>query len=118
MYATCITLNLFIIHNISNPNGVLVNLSGPFTTCFLTDPCCSQGKFIKITFDVSGYISGANIETYLLEKARVIRQALNERTFHIFYQMLYGATKEMKGLSSILILLLLLPISWVIMFIH
>ena len=56
-----------------------------------------QGKFIKITFDVSGYISGANIETYLLEKARVIRQALNERTFHIFYQMLYGATKEMKG---------------------
>ncbi|KAL5253440.1 hypothetical protein ACHWQZ_G013281 [Mnemiopsis leidyi] len=54
------------------------------------------GKFIKITFDVSGYISGANIETYLLEKARVIRQALNERTFHIFYQMLYGATKEMK----------------------
>jgi len=54
------------------------------------------GKFIKITFDVSGYISGANIETYLLEKARVIRQALAERTFHIFYQMLYGATKEMK----------------------
>eukprot|EP00116_Pleurobrachia_bachei_P006996 sb/3467258/ len=54
------------------------------------------GKFIRITFDVSGYISGANIETYLLEKARVIRQALSERTFHIFYQMLYGATKEMK----------------------
>ena len=55
------------------------------------------GKFIRITFDVSGYISGANIETYLLEKARVIRQALAERTFHIFYQFLYGATKEMKG---------------------
>ena len=63
----------------------------------IVTPSFSQGKFIKITFDVSGYISGANIETYLLEKARVIRQALNERTFHIFYQMLYGATKEMKG---------------------
>ena len=65
--------------------------------CYLNIMSRTQGKFIRITFDVSGYISGANIETYLLEKARVIRQALNERTFHIFYQMIYGATKEMRG---------------------
>merc|ERR1719210_2525933 len=55
------------------------------------------GKFIRINFDASGYIAGANIETYLLEKARIIRQAGDERSFHIFYQLLMGATKEFKS---------------------
>ena len=35
-------------------------------------------------------------ETYLLEKARIIRQAGDERSFHIFYQLLMGASKEFK----------------------
>merc|ERR1719264_1814623 len=55
------------------------------------------GKFIRINFDASGYIAGANIETYLLEKARIIRQAPDERTFHIFYQLLMGASSELKS---------------------
>merc|ERR1719330_1972996 len=55
------------------------------------------GKFVRINFDASGYIAGANIETYLLEKARIIRQAGDERSFHIFYQLLMGATKEFKS---------------------
>ncbi|XP_075035862.1 myosin-11 isoform X3 [Mixophyes fleayi] len=49
------------------------------------------GKFIRINFDVTGYIVGANIETYLLEKSRAIRQAKEERTFHIFYYMIQGS---------------------------
>ncbi|XP_013083692.2 myosin heavy chain, non-muscle isoform X1 [Biomphalaria glabrata] len=54
------------------------------------------GKFIRINFDSSGYISGANIETYLLEKSRAVRQAESERAFHIFYQFLHGATPQQR----------------------
>eukprot|EP01121_Diplochlamys_sp_Union-15-3_P003572 TRINITY_DN1350_c0_g2_i1.p1 TRINITY_DN1350_c0_g2~~TRINITY_DN1350_c0_g2_i1.p1 ORF type:complete len:1508 (-),score=393.15 TRINITY_DN1350_c0_g2_i1:16-4539(-) len=46
------------------------------------------GKFIKITFDKSGFISGASIVSYLLEKSRVVHQGKGERCFHIFYQIM------------------------------
>lgn len=52
------------------------------------------GKFIRVNFDASGYIAGANIETYLLEKSRTIRQQHDERSFHVFYQFLNGASPE------------------------
>ncbi|KAM9857328.1 myosin-9-like [Aulostomus maculatus] len=55
------------------------------------------GKFIRINFDVNGYIVGANIETYLLEKSRAIRQAQEERSFHVFYYMLSGAGDKLRS---------------------
>jgi len=55
------------------------------------------GKFIRINFDNSGFIAGANIDTYLLEKARMVRQSPEERTFHIFYQLLNGASLEYRN---------------------
>ncbi|CAF1238599.1 unnamed protein product [Rotaria sordida] len=49
------------------------------------------GKFIRIHFGSSGKIAGADIEVYLLEKARVIFQQPAERTYHIFYQLCSNA---------------------------
>uniref|UniRef100_A0A6Q2XGX2 Myosin-9 n=1 Tax=Esox lucius TaxID=8010 RepID=A0A6Q2XGX2_ESOLU len=60
------------------------------------------GKFIRINFDVNGYIVGANIETYLLEKSRAIRQAKDERTFHVFYYMLTGAGDKLRCKPSLI----------------
>ncbi|XP_044037579.1 myosin-11-like isoform X2 [Siniperca chuatsi] len=54
------------------------------------------GKFIKLNFDVTGYLVGANIDTYLLEKSRCIRQANTERAFHIFYYMVAGTKDKMR----------------------
>ncbi|GAM17155.1 hypothetical protein SAMD00019534_003300 [Acytostelium subglobosum LB1] len=54
------------------------------------------GKFIEIHFNDSGSIIGAKILTYLLEKSRLVRQVFNERNYHIFYQLLVGASDEMR----------------------
>ncbi|XP_058451351.1 myosin heavy chain, muscle isoform X12 [Malaya genurostris] len=54
------------------------------------------GKFIRIHFTGSGKLAGADIETYLLEKARVISQQSLERSYHIFYQIMSGAVKGLK----------------------
>ncbi|XP_030554858.1 myosin heavy chain, muscle isoform X5 [Drosophila novamexicana] len=61
------------------------------------------GKFIRIHFGPSGKLAGADIETYLLEKARVISQQSLERSYHIFYQIMSGAVagvKEICGLTD------------------
>jgi hypothetical protein len=48
------------------------------------------GKFIEIQFTRTGRLVGAQIETYLLEKVRLVTQSLGERNYHIFYEMLSG----------------------------
>ena len=44
------------------------------------------GKWINVHFDRRSTVTGAEIKTYLLEKARVVQQANDERNYHIFYQ--------------------------------
>ncbi|KAI5058537.1 hypothetical protein GOP47_0026707 [Adiantum capillus-veneris] len=54
------------------------------------------GKLIDIYFDCSGKICGARIQTYLLEKSRVVQQADSERSYHIFYQLCAGAHDSLR----------------------
>ncbi|XP_019622363.1 PREDICTED: unconventional myosin-Va-like isoform X2 [Branchiostoma belcheri] len=49
------------------------------------------GKYIQIGFNKNYTIIGANMRTYLLEKSRIVFQAENERTYHIFYQLCAAA---------------------------
>lgn len=52
------------------------------------------GKYIEIMFDERTNIIGAKIRTYLLERSRLVFQPLKERNYHIFYQLVAGATDD------------------------
>merc|ERR1719228_723451 len=59
------------------------------------------GKFIRIHFGGTGKLSGADIESYLLEKARVISQQSLERSYHIFYEMMSDQVPYLKPLCKL-----------------
>ena len=51
--------------------------------------CMLEKKNVKLI--------GSKCETFLLEKSRVVLHSQNERSFHIFYQMLNGASATQKS---------------------
>ncbi|CAJ1957019.1 unnamed protein product [Sphenostylis stenocarpa] len=54
------------------------------------------GKLIEIHFSAMGKICGAVVQTFLLEKSRVVQLALDERSYHIFYQLCAGSSRDLK----------------------
>ncbi|XP_010922002.1 myosin-1 [Elaeis guineensis] len=54
------------------------------------------GKLIDIHFSTSARICGAKIQTFLLEKSRVVQRAKGERSYHVFYQLCAGAPASLR----------------------
>ncbi len=68
------------------------------------------GKFIQLQFDTedptmaayagkslpSAILAGSKCETYLLEKSRVVSHEEEERTYHIFYQLIAAPDEQKK----------------------
>lgn len=76
-------------------NPVLESFGNAKTT--RNDNSSRFGKFIRIHFGQMGKLAGADIETYLLEKARVISQQSLERSYHIFYQIMSDGVPGLRG---------------------
>ncbi|OCT89536.1 unconventional myosin-Ie [Xenopus laevis] len=62
------------------------------------------GKYFEIQFSPGGEPDGGKISNFLLEKSRVVMRNPGERSFHIFYQLIEGASKDQKeslGITSL-----------------
>ncbi|CAL5207918.1 unnamed protein product [Lathyrus oleraceus] len=83
-----------IEHEILKTNPILEAFGNAKT--LRNDNSSRFGKLIEIHFSETGKISGANIQTFLLEKSRVVQCNEGERSYHIFYQLCAGAPPSLR----------------------
>ena len=55
------------------------------------------GKFLMLQFDLSGRIMGCTIQTYLLEKVRIVQQQPGERGYHVLYYLAAAAPAALRA---------------------
>jgi len=87
-YDLSTVFNNDLLNNIVNSNPILESFGNAKT--INNNNSSRFGKFIKIMFNNLDEIIGCNIETFLLEKVRVLSQYKEERNFHIFYEFAEG----------------------------
>ncbi|XP_050373280.1 myosin-1 [Argentina anserina] len=88
-----------IEHEILKTNPILEAFGNAKT--LRNDNSSRFGKLIEIHFSETGKISGANIQTFLLEKSRVVQCTEGERSYHIFYQLCAGAPPALKEILNL-----------------
>ncbi|CDI86233.1 myosin A, putative [Eimeria praecox] len=54
------------------------------------------GRFMQLDVAKGGGIRHGSVLAFLLEKSRILTQDQNERSYHIFYQMIKGSTPQMR----------------------
>ncbi|CAM9203280.1 unnamed protein product [Chrysoparadoxa australica] len=82
-----------IIDRVVMTNPLLESFGNAKTT--RNDNSSRFGKFTELQFGKSCALIGSSVNTYLLEKTRVVHHAEGERTYHVFYQVL-SAPQEVK----------------------
>ena len=60
-----------------------------------------HGRYFELHFNNRGRVSGAKALTYGLDKSRLNRLSHEERTYHVFYQLLAGATPTERDLFDL-----------------
>ncbi|KAI0774709.1 chitin synthase [Trametes elegans] len=61
----------------------------------LVNPNASRhSRYLELHFNERGRIQAAKVLTFGLDKSRLARLSFEERTYHVFYQFLAGATPE------------------------
>eukprot|EP01061_Rhynchopus_euleeides_P020432 TRINITY_DN3322_c1_g1_i1.p1 TRINITY_DN3322_c1_g1~~TRINITY_DN3322_c1_g1_i1.p1 ORF type:complete len:1360 (+),score=526.71 TRINITY_DN3322_c1_g1_i1:117-4196(+) len=82
--------------------GAKINICSPILESFgnaktvRNDNSSRFGKFMKVQFSSQGFLVGAFVIKYLLEKSRIITAAKGERVYHSFYLMC-RANAEFRG---------------------
>ena len=54
------------------------------------------GKLVSVRFDGARRVAGARVQTFLLEKSRLVARPVGERSFHVLYALTRGADADTR----------------------